>query len=283
MNREEQLNMLRKLGEETSILRKSVVERLGPDILDLAAVISGVIGSGGKILMAGNGGSAADASHFAAEMIVRLTSDRNRQSLPAMALSVDPSVMTAAANDFGFENVFARQVEGLGHKGDMLVVISTSGNSANLIKAVQTSREKGMISVGLLGGTGGKLAPMVDRAIVVPHPSTQRIQEEHTFIIHLLVELVESGLRKRPLLDDLSAPKAARRSFVFLLCRFSVRFHFFHRPGTERSRHITDSLYRSRLRRKVQSLHGRTAMVLHFCRPVHPVDASSIAARRNAG
>ena len=194
MNREEQIIWLRKLGEETTILRKSVIERLGPDILDLAAVVSGVIGSGGKVLIAGNGGSAADASHFAAEMIVRLTSERNRQSLPAIALSVDPAVMTATANDYGFENVFARQIEGLGHKGDMLVAISTSGNSANLIKAVQTSREKGMISVGLLGGTGGKLAPLVDRALIVPHPSTQRIQEEHTFIIHLLVELVETGL-----------------------------------------------------------------------------------------
>lgn len=194
MNREERLNQMRKLGEETSILRKSMIERLGPDILDFAAVISGVIGSGGKILIAGNGGSAADASHFAAEMIVRLTSEKNRQSLPALALSVDPAVMTAAANDYGFENVFARQVEGLGRKGDMLVVISTSGNSANLIKAVLIGREKGMISVGLLGGTGGKLAPLVDRALIVPHTSTQRIQEEHTFIIHLLVELVERDL-----------------------------------------------------------------------------------------
>ncbi|UCG61813.1 MAG: SIS domain-containing protein [Candidatus Zixiibacteriota bacterium] len=194
MNREEQLNRLRKLAEETTLLRKSVIEQLGAGILDLAAVISGVIGTGGKILVAGNGGSAADASHFAAEMVVRLTSDRNRQSLPAIALNTDSAVMTAAANDFGFENVFARQVEGLGQKGDMLFVISTSGNSANLIKAAQTARDKGMISVGLLGGGGGKLAPLVDRALIVPHPSTQRIQEEHSFIIHMLVELVESDL-----------------------------------------------------------------------------------------
>ena len=194
MNRDEQLILLRKLAEETAILRKSVVEKLGTEILDLAAVISGVIGTGGKIMLAGNGGSAADASHFAAEMIVRLTAERNRQSLPAMALSVDPSVMTAAANDFGYDNVFARQVEGLGNKGDMLFVISTSGNSANLIKAAQTAREKGLICVGLLGGTGGKLTTAVDRALIVPHPSTQRIQEEHTFIIHLLVELVEGDL-----------------------------------------------------------------------------------------
>lgn len=194
MNREQQLIHLRKLAEETTILRKSVIEQLGPDILDLAAVISGVFGTGGKLLIAGNGGSAADASHFAAEMIVRLTADRNRQSLPAMALSVDPSVITAAANDFGFENIFARQIEGLGNKGDMLFAISTSGNSPNLIKAAQTAREQGLISVGLLGGGGGKLAPLVDRALIIPHPSTQRIQEEHIFIIHLLVELVESDL-----------------------------------------------------------------------------------------
>ncbi|MEW6412046.1 MAG: SIS domain-containing protein [Candidatus Zixiibacteriota bacterium] len=194
MNREEQLSYLRKLGEETTILRKSVIEQLGPKILDTAAVISGVLGSGGKILIAGNGGSAADASHFAAEMIVRLTAEHSRQSLPAVALSVDPSVITAAANDFGFEHVFSRQVEGLGAKGDMLIVISTSGNSANLVKAVQAAHERGMICLGLLGGNGGKLAPMVDRALVVPHPSTQRIQEEHSFIIHMLVELVERDL-----------------------------------------------------------------------------------------
>ena len=194
MNREEQLSYLRKLGEETTILRKSVIEQLGPKILDTAAVISGVLGSGGKILIAGNGGSAADASHFAAEMIVRLTAEHSRQSLPAVALSVDPSVITAAANDFGFEHVFSRQVEGLGAKGDMLIVISSSGNSANLVKAVQAAHERGMICLGLLGGNGGKLAPMVDRALVVPHPSTQRIQEEHSFIIHMLVELVERDL-----------------------------------------------------------------------------------------
>ena len=194
MNREERLQYLKKLGEEAAILRKSVVEELGPQILDMAAVISGVIGSGGKILIAGNGGSAADASHFAGEMMVRLTAERNRQSLPAISIGVDPAVMTAAANDFGFENVFARQVEGLGHKGDMLFVISTSGNSSNLVKAVHAARERGLLTTGLLGSEGGALAGIVDRALIVPHLSVQRIQEEHIFIIHLLVELVESDL-----------------------------------------------------------------------------------------
>jgi D-sedoheptulose 7-phosphate isomerase len=171
-----------------------MIEEIGQKIIDCAAVISGVMGSGGKLLIAGNGGSAADAAHFAGEMIVRLSSARNRQALPAIAISVDPAVMTAAANDYGFENIFSRQVEGLGNKGDMLFVISTSGNSENLIKAVQTARERGLLTVGLLGGDGGKLASMVDRALVVPHQSTQRIQEEQIFIIHNLVEMVESDL-----------------------------------------------------------------------------------------
>lgn len=194
MKNDKKLDYLRELAKEATILRHGVVEELGQKIIDTAAVISGVIGSGGKILIAGNGGSAADASHFAGEMIVRLTSQRNRQALPAMALSVDPSVMTAAANDYGFENIFARQVEGLGNKGDMLFVMSTSGNSENIIKAVKAAHERGLLTVALLGGDGGKLAGMVERSLVIPHKSTQRIQEEHIFIIHLLVELVESDL-----------------------------------------------------------------------------------------
>jgi len=194
MNKEDKLLYLKKLGDECAILRKAVVETLGTEILDLSAFISGVIGAGGKILLAGNGGSAADASHFAGEMIVRLTPARSRQALPAIALCVDPSVMTAAANDFGFDNIFSRQVEGLGNKGDMLFVISTSGNSTNLKKAVHAARERKMLTVGLLGGKGGSLAGLVDRALIIPHTSTQRIQEEHIFIIHTLVELLESDL-----------------------------------------------------------------------------------------
>ncbi len=194
MRKDKKLAQLRKLADETAILRKSIIEEMGKQILDLAAVISGVIGSGGKLLIAGNGGSAADASHFAAEMIVRLTAERNRQALPAIALCTDSAVMTAAGNDFGFESIFARQIEGLGHKGDMLFVISTSGNSPNLVKAVRTARDRGLLTAGLLGREGGKLGSLVDRALVIRHPSTQRIQEEHIFVIHLLVELVESDL-----------------------------------------------------------------------------------------
>lgn len=194
MNNDNKLEKLRQLADETCLLRKSVVESLGQVIIDTAHLISGVIGSGGKMLIAGNGGSAADASHFAGEMIVRLSSENNRQSLPAIAISVDPAVMTAAANDYGFDNIFARQVEGLGRKGDLLFVMSTSGNSLNLINAVKVARDIGMLTIGLLGNSGGQLADLVDRSIIIPHPSTQRIQEEHIFIIHNLVALVESDL-----------------------------------------------------------------------------------------
>lgn len=194
MNREEKLIQIKKLVDETAVLRKAGMEQLAPQLLDMAALISGVIGAGGKILLAGNGGSAADASHFAGEMIVRLSSRRNRQSLPAVSLCVDSSVLTAAANDFGYDHVFARQVEGLGNKGDLLFLISTSGNSRNLLNAVQAARARGVLTAALLGGNGGKLSKLVERALVVSHGSTQRIQEEHIFIIHLLVEMIEDDL-----------------------------------------------------------------------------------------
>lgn len=194
MNIDEKLIQINNLANDTAILRKSVIEELGKPLIELSAVIAGVIGSGGKIMIAGNGGSAADAQHFAGEMIVRLTSENNRQSLPAISLTADTAVLTAAANDYGFENIFSRQVEGLGQKGDLLFLISTSGNSLNLIKAAHVARERGIITVGLLGNDGGKLGSLVDKALIIPHPSTQRIQEEHIFLIHLLVGLVESDL-----------------------------------------------------------------------------------------
>jgi len=194
MTRDERLALVHISGNEAALLRKLAVDELAESISDMAVRISGVLGSGGKLLIAGNGGSAADASHFTAEMIVRLTSDSKRPSLPALCLNVDPSVMTAAANDFGYDAVFSRQVEGLGSKGDLLIVISTSGNSPNLIKAARTARDKGILATGLLGGSGGQLKDLIDRPLIIPHTSTQRIQEEHIFIIHLLVELVERDL-----------------------------------------------------------------------------------------
>ena len=194
MNQNDALIELIRQAEEAGELRKATVDQLGHKMLELSGVMSGVIGSHGKILIAGNGGSASMSSHFAAELVVRLTSDRNREALPALALTADMAVITAAGNDFGFENIFARQIEALGHRGDMLIVMSTSGNSENLLRAVSTARQKQVITVGLLGGDGGLLGKQVDKALIVPNRSTQRIQEEHLFMSHQLVEMVERDL-----------------------------------------------------------------------------------------
>jgi len=194
MNEEEQIQFVVRQAKDSADFRRTAIESLSRPLIDLAHVITGIIGSGGKIMICGNGGSAADSTHMAAEMIVRLTAERNRQPLPAVALTTDSSILTAAGNDFGFDEIFARQVRGLGKMGDMLLMISTSGNSSNLIRAVQAAREQNMVTAALLGGQGGKLAGQVDRKIVIPHSSVQRIQEEQIFLIHLLVELIEGDL-----------------------------------------------------------------------------------------
>ncbi|PKK82274.1 MAG: phosphoheptose isomerase [candidate division Zixibacteria bacterium HGW-Zixibacteria-1] len=194
MTNEERIQMVIKEAEKSAVLRRTTGEILAEPLVKLANLLTACIGSGGKLLICGNGGSAADSSHMAAEMIVRLTAEHNRISLPAIALSADTSILTAAGNDFGFEKIFARQVEGLGREGDMLLVISTSGNSVNLIRAVETAVQSRMRTVALLGGNGGRLASMVDMKLIVPHTSVQRIQEEQIFLIHLLVELIEGDL-----------------------------------------------------------------------------------------
>jgi len=147
---------------------------------------------GGKLLICGNGGSAADAQHFAAEIIGRF--EKERRAYPAVALSTDTSILTAVGNDYGYAEVFARQVDGLGRPGDMLVGISTSGHSENVMRAVERARVLRMNSVGLLGKDGGALKDMVDRAIVVENPVTARIQETHIFILHYWAWQIENGL-----------------------------------------------------------------------------------------
>lgn len=149
---------------------------------------------GGKLLICGNGGSAADAQHMAAELVIRLRGDNNRPAIPALALTTDSSILTAGANDYGFENIFARQIEALGRSGDTLIAISTSGNSPNVLEAVNMAHEKGLYVVGLLGGDGGRLKQLVDLPLVVPAADTARIQEVHGFIIHLWCDILESDL-----------------------------------------------------------------------------------------
>ena len=166
-----------------------------PDkVVSLATMITGTITDGGKVLVCGNGGSAAESQHFAAEMVVRLTEKHERAPLPTMALTTDSSVLTACANDYSFERVFSRQVEALGRKGDLLLVLSTSGNSGNLISAVTTARDLQMETAALLGKGGGELAEIANLSIIIPSQSVLRIQEEHLYILHQLVELVQDSL-----------------------------------------------------------------------------------------
>jgi len=161
-------------------------------IFNAAAQISTALQAGGKLLICGNGGSAADAQHFAAEMIGRLS--RERSAIPAIALTTDTSIITAIANDYSIADIFRRQVEGLGCAGDILVAISTSGNSENVVQAVEAARKKQIATIGLLGKDGGRLARLVDAALIVPSMSSQRIQEVHITVIHAWCELVEDAL-----------------------------------------------------------------------------------------
>lgn len=172
-----------------------VVERLrtetAPAIHRAGTVLAGVVSKGGKILLCGNGGSAADAQHVATELCVKYLAVR--RALPAIALTVDSSILTAAGNDLGFEHVFSRQVEALGRSGDALIAISTSGNSPNVLRAVEAAREAGLVTLGLTGETGGALASRVDHWIAAPSQHTPRIQEAHLAIEHLLCEILEES------------------------------------------------------------------------------------------
>jgi len=152
------------------------------------------ISKGGKIMFCGNGGSAADAQHLATEFVIRLSHDLKRPAIGAIALTTDPSMMTAGANDIGFENVFARWIEGIGRKNDVLVGISTSGNSKNVINAFAKAKDMGIKTLSLLGGTGGKMKQMADVEIIIPSSNTQRIQEGHITVGHILCESVEREL-----------------------------------------------------------------------------------------
>lgn len=163
-----------------------------PDVDVAADHIKSTYKTGCKILTAGNGGSAADALHLAEELVGRF--EKNRSSLPAVCISSDPTIITCIANDYGYDSIFSRQIEGLGTKGDLLVVFSTSGNSENIIRGLQSAKAKGVFSIALLGRDGGRAKSVSDMSIIVPSQSTARIQEVHTFILHCWLERIESGL-----------------------------------------------------------------------------------------
>jgi D-sedoheptulose 7-phosphate isomerase len=179
---------------ESSAVKLEMAETCKADIEKVIDLVVSAFRAGNKLLLCGNGGSAADCQHIATEFMIRLSHDIQRPALPAIALTTDSSNLTAGGNDIGFENVFARSVEGLGVPGDVLLVISTSGNSGNVIKAVEMARKKKLNVAAFLGGSGGKLKSLADVAITIPSTNVQRIQEGHITAAHILCESVEQIL-----------------------------------------------------------------------------------------
>ena len=188
MNKAEVEQRFRDSGE----VKNQFAQTYADSIVNVAGLIVSSIHAEGKILLFGNGGSATDASHIAAEFVGRY--DRDRVPLPALALSTDMATITCIANDYEYADIFARQISGLGRNGDIAIAISTSGNSLNILKAVEVARNLGLTTVAWTGKGGGKLASLVDYSFVVPSNVTARIQECHITLGHVLCELVEEKL-----------------------------------------------------------------------------------------
>ena len=186
------MDVLWKTGLEEHLELFNRLSALTDDVVRAAALISSVVSKGNKVMFCGNGGSAADSQHLAAEFVGRFVKDR--RPLAALALSTDSSALTCIGNDYGFDDVFYRQVVGLGKPGDCLVAISTSGNSRNVIKAVEAARAAQIRVIGFLGRDGGALRNLCDIPLVVASPTTARIQEAHIFIGHTLCGMVEKAL-----------------------------------------------------------------------------------------
>jgi len=187
---------IHRMFRESAQLKLRFAEEYAPRIEAVARRMADVLERNGKLLFFGNGGSAADAQHLAAEFVNRFLLDRG--ALAAAALTTDTSALTSIGNDLGFEHVFSRQVEALARSGDLVVAISTSGNSPNVLRGVQAARRLGCATVAMTGGSGGLLADSVDDAFVVPSSDTPRIQETHITLGHALCALVEEILVRRP-------------------------------------------------------------------------------------
>jgi D-sedoheptulose 7-phosphate isomerase len=181
---------IRAAMDEHMAVCQAALDAMTDDVARAGELITSALRQGGKVLILGNGGSAADAQHFAAELIGRF--ERERRALPSIALTTDTSILTALGNDYGLETIFARQVEGLGRAGDVLIAITTSGNSGNVLAAARCAGELGMATIGMTGESGGKLLPLVDLCLRVPSTRTARIQVVHALIIHALCELVDA-------------------------------------------------------------------------------------------
>lgn len=188
------INSIKSIIHESISLKQSILQddELISQIVKAVSIILNSLRNGKKIMIMGNGGSAADSQHMAAELVGRLNFER--KSLPAIALTTDSSVITALSNDFDFSEIFVKQISALANPGDIAILISTSGNSPNLIRAANYCKENGIITVGILGRDGGKVAKLVDIPIIIKGNNTQRIQESHLMIEHIICELLEKQL-----------------------------------------------------------------------------------------
>ena len=192
-NNDLEANIQKSIQESTKTIQN--VAKLAPQIQKTIALIIKCLSSGKKIVLFGNGGSAADAQHIAAELIGRFKLER--KSYPALALTTDTSCITALSNDYSFDIVFSRQCESLVEKGDVVIGISTSGNSTNVKKGLEMAKKKGGITVGLLGSKGGSIGKLADIPIIVDSSSTPRIQEAHRTIYHIICEQVEKAMMRK--------------------------------------------------------------------------------------
>ncbi len=180
-------------------LKRRVAVELADVVVAVVDACEACLRAGGKLLFCGNGGSAADAQHLATEMLIRLRPKSERPSIAALALTMDPAMLTACGNDYGYDRVFERPLRGLGRRGDVLFGITTSGRSANVVRALEAAREMGIVTVGLLGAAGQPALAQCDLALLVPDDETARIQECHISLGHAVLELLEDRLIARPL------------------------------------------------------------------------------------
>jgi len=185
---------IQKLFRDSITTKEACIDKGFQSLVNMGDEITTAIKKGKKIILCGNGGSAADAQHLAAEMLVRLRPKNNREAIPAITLVQDTSTITACGNDFGYDELYRRMVFALGQKGDCLIAITTSGNSENIIRAMQAATEKGIKVFGFLGSGGGRALALCDEAFVVPSNNTGRIQESHITAGHALMEYIEDRL-----------------------------------------------------------------------------------------
>jgi len=194
VHRSKELKKIEEIFEQSISVKKQCLEQGLDSIINIGKIAAASVLKGKKIMLCGNGGSAADAQHLAAEMLIRLHPNNNREGVPAIALAQDSSTITACGNDFGFDKLYQRMVLSLGNEGDCLIAITTSGNSKNIILAMQAAKERGIKVFGFLGCGGGEAIQFCDEAFVVPSNDTGRIQEAHITAGHALMDYIEVNL-----------------------------------------------------------------------------------------